>query len=208
METLYAVLAIILAYLLGSVPMGVIVSRHHGVDIQKVGSGNIGGTNVIRTLGWGPGLLVGFFDVFKGALAVLIARELGFEGPVLGAVALAAILGHDYSVFLRFKGGKGVATTFGTLLAVDPILTLLAAFMALATIAFSRYVSVGSLVGGMAFVVLAVAMAKPVWFVVLSLTVAGLIFYTHRENLSRLQAGNERRIGVKEKSPELNQKSR
>lgn len=206
METLYAVAAVVLAYLLGSVPMGVIVSRRYGVDIQKVGSGNIGGTNVIRTLGWGPGLLVGLFDVFKGALAVLIALGLGFTGPLLGGVALAAILGHDYSVFLRFRGGKGVATTFGTLLAVDPILTLLAAFMALATIAFSRYVSVGSLVGGMAFLVLAVAMAKPTWFIVLSLIVAALIFYTHRENLSRLQAGTERRIGVKEKPPELNQK--
>ena len=109
-------LVLLLAYLFGSVPAGVLVARTYGVDIRKVGSGNIGATNVLRALGPGPALVVAFFDVFKGGIAVFIARASGLEDWLLGGVALAAILGHNYSLFLGFKGGKGVATSFGTLL--------------------------------------------------------------------------------------------
>jgi glycerol-3-phosphate acyltransferase PlsY len=119
-----ALLVLFLAYLFGSIPAGVVVARTYGVDIRKVGSGNIGATNVLRALGWGPALVVAFFDVFKGGIAVLIARALGLADWLLGGVALMAVLGHNYSVFLGFKGGKGVATSFGTLLFLDPVLAL------------------------------------------------------------------------------------
>ncbi|RTG98425.1 glycerol-3-phosphate 1-O-acyltransferase PlsY [Thermus scotoductus] len=191
-------LVLFLAYLLGSVPAGVLVARTYGVDIRKVGSGNIGATNVLRALGPGPALVVAFFDVFKGGIAVLIARAVGIEGPLLGGVALAAVLGHNYSLFLGFKGGKGVATSFGTLLFLDPILALWTFPIGVSVMLLTRYVSAGSMTGGVAATVLALALARPLWEVVTVALMTLLIFWTHRENLKRLQAGTERRLGEKE----------
>ncbi|RTI17023.1 glycerol-3-phosphate 1-O-acyltransferase PlsY [Thermus scotoductus] len=191
-------LVLFLAYLLGSVPAGVLVARTYGVDIRKVGSGNIGATNVLRALGPGPALVVAFFDVFKGGIAVLIARAVGIEGPLLGGVALAAVLGHNYSLFLGFKGGKGVATSFGTLLFLDPILALWTFPIGVSVMLLTRYVSAGSMTGGVAATVLALALSRPLWEVVTVALMTLLIFWTHRENLKRLQAGTERRLGEKE----------
>ncbi|ADW21478.1 glycerol-3-phosphate 1-O-acyltransferase PlsY [Thermus scotoductus] len=193
-----ALLVLFLAYLFGSIPAGVLVARTYGVDIRKVGSGNIGATNVLRALGPGPALVVAFFDVFKGGIAVLIARAVGIEGPLLGGVALAAVLGHNYSLFLGFKGGKGVATSFGTLLFLDPILALWTFPIGVSVMLLTRYVSAGSMTGGVAATVLALALSRPLWEVVTVGLMALLIFWTHRENLKRLQAGTERRLGEKE----------
>lgn len=187
----------LLAYLFGSIPAGAWVARYYGVDIQKVGSGNTGATNIQRTLGNWPAVLVALFDVFKGGIAVLVARLLGLEGLLLGAVALAAVLGHNYSVFLGFKGGKGVATSFGTLIFFDPVVGLSVLPIGIATVVLTRYVSAGSLIGGVAAVVITIALGKPLWQVLTITVLAGLIFWTHRENLRRLQAGNERRFGEK-----------
>lgn len=187
----------LLAYLFGSIPAGAWVARYYGVDIQKVGSGNTGATNIQRTLGNWPAVLVALFDVFKGGIAVLVARLLGLEGLLLGAVALAAVLGHNYSVFLGFKGGKGVATSFGTLIFFDPVVGLSVLPIGIATMILTRYVSAGSLIGGVAAVVITIALGKPLWQVLTITVLAGLIFWTHRENLRRLQAGNERRFGEK-----------
>ncbi len=191
-------LALLVAYLFGSIPAGVLVARTYGVDIRKVGSGNIGATNVLRALGPGPALVVAFFDVFKGGIAVLIARAVGIEGPLLGGVALAAVLGHNYSLFLGFKGGKGVATSFGTLLFLDPILALWTFPIGVSVMLLTRYVSAGSMTGGVAATVLALALSRPLWEVVTVGLMALLIFWTHRENLKLLQAGTERRLGEKE----------
>lgn len=191
-------LTLFLSYLFGSIPAGVLVARTYGVDIRKVGSGNIGATNVLRALGPGPALVVAFFDVFKGGIAVLIARAVGIEGPLLGGVALAAVLGHNYSVFLGFKGGKGVATSFGTLLFLDPILALWTFPIGVSVMLLTRYVSAGSMTGGVAATVLALALSRPLWEVVTVALMTLLIFWTHRENLKRLQAGTERRLGEKE----------
>ena len=191
-------LALLVAYLFGSIPAGVLVARTYGVDIRKVGSGNIGATNVLRALGPGPALVVAFFDVFKGGIAVLIARAVGIEGPLLGGVALAAVLGHNYSLFLGFNGGKGVATSFGTLLFLDPILALWTFPIGVSVMLLTRYVSAGSMTGGVAATVLALALARPLWEVVTVALMTLLIFWTHRENLKRLQAGTERRLGEKE----------
>ncbi|GLV47040.1 glycerol-3-phosphate acyltransferase [Thermus sp. LT1-2-5] len=186
---------LLLAYLFGSIPAGVLVARTYGVDIRKVGSGNIGATNVLRALGPGPALVVAFFDVFKGGIAVLLARWVGIEGPLLGGVALAAVLGHNYSVFLGFRGGKGVATSFGTLLFLDPVLALWTLPIGLSVMLLTRYVSAGSMTGGVAALVLSLALGRPLWEVGTVALMALLIFFTHRENLKRLQAGTERRLG-------------
>lgn len=192
-----AFLVLFLAYLFGSVPAGVLVARTYGVDLRKVGSGNIGATNVLRALGWGPALVVAFFDVFKGGIAVLIARAFGISDWMLGGVAVAAVLGHNYSVFLGFKGGKGVATSFGTLLFLDPPLALWTLPIGLSVMLLTRYVSAGSMTGGVAATVLALALGRPLWEVGTVLLLALLIFWTHRDNLKRLQAGTERRLGEK-----------
>ena len=190
-----AVLVLVLAYLFGSIPAGVLVARTYGVDIRKVGSGNIGATNVLRTLGWGPALVVAFFDVFKGGIAVLLARASGLEDWLLGGVALAAILGHNYSLFLGFKGGKGVATSFGTLLFLDPVLSLWTLPVGVSVMLITRYVSAGSMAGSVAATVLALALGRPPWEVATVFLMAALIFWTHRENLKRLWEGTERRLG-------------
>ncbi len=194
-------LVVLLAYLLGAVPAGAWVARYYGVDIQKVGSGNTGATNILRTLGTGPAMLVALFDVFKGGVAVLLARLLGIEGPWLGGVALAAVLGHNYSVFLRFTGGKGVATSFGTLLFLSPWVALLTFPVGILTMWLTRFVSAGSMIGGLTAAVIAVALGRPLWEILTTLVLAGLIFWTHRENIQRLQAGSERRFGEKLRPP-------
>lgn len=190
-------LILLLAYLFGAIPAGAWVARHYGVDIQKVGSGNIGATNILRTLGTVPATLVAGFDVLKGGIAVLLARLIGVEGPLLGGVALAAVLGHNYSVFLRFTGGKGVATSFGALLFLNPLVALLTLPVSLLTMWLTRFVSAGSMVGGLTAVVISVALGRPFWEILTVLVLAGLIFWMHRTNIKRLHAGNERRFGEK-----------
>ncbi|WP_287417472.1 glycerol-3-phosphate 1-O-acyltransferase PlsY [Oceanithermus sp.] len=195
--SLYALVTLLLAYLFGSVPAGVLIARLYGVNIREVGSGNIGATNVLRALGWGPALVVFAFDMFKGGLAVLIARALGVDGWLLGGVALAAVLGHNFSVFLGFKGGKGVATSFGTVLFLDPQVALFGLIVALVVIALTRYVSAGSLTGTFAGLVYAAFAGRPLWELVALALLVALVFWTHRENVVRLQQGRERRLGEK-----------
>lgn len=192
-------LVLLLAYLFGAIPAGAWVARYYGVDIQKVGSGNTGATNILRTLGAGPALVVAAFDVLKGGIAVWLARLVGIEGYLLGGVALAAVLGHNYSVFLRFTGGKGVATSFGTLLFLDPLLALLTFPVGVATMGLTRFVSAGSMIGALTAAVVAIALGRPLWEILTVVLLAVLVFWTHRENIKRLQAGNERRLGDKAK---------
>lgn len=199
METLIIML---LAYLFGSIPAGAWVARTYGVDIQKVGSGNTGATNILRTLGWGPALVVAFFDIFKGGIALLIARLFGLDGLQLGLVAVSAVLGHNYSVFLRFRGGKGVATSMGTTVVLDPLVGLMILPIGICVIWLTRYVSAGSMVGAMSGVIVAIALGRPLWEILTLALLALLIFWTHRENYRRLQAGNERRFGERIK-PEV-----
>ena len=195
--SLYALVTLLLAYLFGSVPAGVLIARLYGVNIREVGSGNIGATNVLRALGWGPALVVFAFDMFKGGLAVLIARALGVDGWLLGGVALAAVLGHNFSVFLGFRGGKGVATSFGTVLFLDPGVALFGLIVALVVIALTRYVSAGSLTGTFAGLVYAAFAGRPPWELAALALLVALVFWTHRENVVRLQQGRERRLGEK-----------
>ncbi len=186
---------LLLAYLFGSIPGGVLVARLYRVDLRQVGSGNIGATNVQRALGWGPAIVVALFDIFKGGIAVWIARLAGVEGWLLGGVAVAAVLGHNFPVTLRFSGGKGVATSLGTLFFLDPEVAAYAAVIGLVVVALTRFVSAGSLTGAVAAVVLAYALGRPGWELATLALMAAMIFLTHRHNLVRLWRGEERRLG-------------
>lgn len=188
--------AVVAGYLLGSVPFGVLVARRMaGLDVRQVGSGNIGATNVARAAGKGAGVLTLLLDAGKGALPVVAARWLGLAPAWVAAVGLAAFLGHLFPVWLRFHGGKGVATALGLLLALEPWAALagLAGFAAM--LALTRMVSVGSMVGavlGAATVLAVEGVRSP--YAWASAAMAGAILVRHRGNLARLARGEERRI--------------
>lgn len=183
-----------LGYLLGSVPFGVLLTRALGLgDLRSIGSGNIGATNVLRTGNKGAALATLLLDGGKGAAAVLLARWLDGESAALVAGG-AAFLGHLYPVWLGFRGGKGVATFLGTVIALAWPLGLGLCAIWLLTAALSRISSLSALVAAAAAPVLALAMVQP-RLAAVTLFMAALIFLRHHENIARLRAGTEPRIG-------------
>jgi len=183
-------------YLLGSIPFGLLVARAvRGVDVRKRGSGNIGATNVARVAGVAPGLLVLALDAGKGALAAGLARALLPQAPLVQALAgFAAVAGHIWPVWLRCRGGKGVATALGVLCVSVPVAALLAAGVYALVLGLSRMSSLGSLLAGLAAV--AAASVWPGTPVAVGLTVALYltILFTHRGNIRRLWRRMERRL--------------
>lgn len=184
------------AYLLGSVPFGVLIAKSQGKDIRAEGSGNIGATNAGRVLGRTWGIAVFALDVLKSVVPVALARWwlTGCDFAIV-TVALAAICGHIWSVFLGFKGGKGVATMLGGLLAVNWVAALLVLVVWAIVTQATRYVSVGSIsavISGAYFVGI---FGMPPWYTVWTGACACLVIFTHRENLRRLLSGTESRIG-------------
>lgn len=192
---LIAPLAVLVSYLIGSVPAAAWVARRRGVDIRKVGSGNSGATNVLRSLGKGPALVVAAFDILKGAMAVGLAHVLGLDPVWVALCGVAAVLGHNFSPFLGFRGGKGVATSFGTMLALDPVVGGGAFVVGAGCIWLTRFVSAGSILGALTAVTLAAALERPGWLLLTTAFLAALLTWQHRDNIRRLQAGNERRLG-------------
>ena len=186
------------AYLLGSVPCGIVIARLQGnVDLRRVGSGNIGATNVLRAVGKGAAALTLLGDIGKGALAVSVARWVGASSEVVAAVALAAVVGHLLPVFARFRGGKGVATTLGVVLAAVPVVGGLLLLIWLAVAAIWRYSSLAALSA-------TAALPPLVWLLDGRPAMLGasgillvLIFARHRDNIRRLLAGTEGKIGQK-----------
>ncbi len=192
--------AVIAAYLFGSIPTAYLVGRANGVDLRTVGSGNLGATNVFRTLGWKWGLFVYVSDMLKGVLPVLLLP--GFAKVAAGwpwgvAFGVAAIVGHVRPIFLMGKGGgKGVATASGVFLALAPVPALCALAAFIIVVALWRYVSLGSLVGAVVLpLVLGFQERALTPLVLVSATVAAFVFWTHRENIGRLRRGEERRVG-------------
>ncbi|MBI3962600.1 MAG: glycerol-3-phosphate 1-O-acyltransferase PlsY [Deinococcus sp.] len=188
------ILAILGAYLLGSVTFGAIIARFYGKDLRQLGSGNIGGTNVVRALGWLPGLVVTALDALKGATAVYLARRLGFGEWTVAACALVAVLGHSYSLFLRFRGGKGAATGLGILLALSPWAGTYAVLVGLIPILLTGFVSLGSLTGAISSVFFMWLTTGSVPDTLFSLIIAATIIYRHRDNIKRLRAGQENKL--------------
>jgi glycerol-3-phosphate acyltransferase PlsY len=184
-----------LAFLLGSLPTGLIVTRLKGVDLKNVGSGNIGATNVLRTAGKGPALLTLIGDSLKGVCAVLLARYFGAGVFFEGLVGLCAVLGHDFSVFLKFRGGKGVATSLGVLTIYSPQTGLFTIIIWLMTVLITRYSSLGALVSfGLLPLSALVLDSREKMPVLLILTV--LIYIRHSDNIHRIIKGTEPRVGA------------
>ncbi|GGI67969.1 glycerol-3-phosphate 1-O-acyltransferase PlsY [Deinococcus wulumuqiensis] len=192
-----ALLALLLSYLIGAVPAAAWLARTRGVDIRKVGSGNSGATNVLRSLGKGPALAVAVFDILKGVLAVLLARTLGLSEGWAALCGLLAVIGHNFSPFLGFRGGKGVATSFGVIAILDPVIGLVAFVLAIACMWLTRFVSAGSIMGAFIVAALVLVLPRPDWDRAAVLFLAALLVWQHRENVRKLQAGTERRLGEK-----------
>lgn len=190
-------LALAAAYLVGALPVGFLVARAFGVgDIRRHGSGTIGATNVLRSAGWVPALLTLAGDVAKGYLAVVAAAALA--GDAARAVAaVAAVVGNCWSVFLGFRGGKGVATGLGALLNLVPWAVLPALPVWLAIALTTRYVSLGSVLAAACVPLGALLLGYRMPAVLASLATAALIIVRHHENIARLLAGTERRLGGK-----------
>jgi glycerol-3-phosphate acyltransferase PlsY len=180
-------LLVVLAYLLGPLPFRVVISRARGLDIQAEGSGNTGATNVARSLGKKIGLLVLLLDALKGALPVMLLRYVAADDASwLSAVGFAAVFGHCHSPWLKFTGGKGVATALGVYLAVSPAATLAVAVVFAVVFALSRHVSLGSIAAAWSMVVIAIAFEGSGVPVVLASLLAVLITLEHHTNLRRL----------------------
>ncbi|MDH7499814.1 MAG: glycerol-3-phosphate 1-O-acyltransferase PlsY [candidate division NC10 bacterium] len=188
----------LVAYLLGAIPFGVIIARlQRGIDIRDHGSGNIGTSNVLRTLGKRAALLTLGGDLLKGYCSVLLGHLLGLSEPWWVAAGLAAIIGHNWPVYIGFRGGKGVATTFGAALALMPAIALLTLGVYLAVAALTRYTSLAALVGSASLLLWVHVWKGSRPQVLFCLMGAALIYVRHRENIQRLISGTERRIGEK-----------
>lgn len=189
-------LSALLGYFLGSIPFGLILTRlTGGPDIRDIGSGNIGATNVLRTGNKGIAALTLLLDAGKAAGAGLLALHL-FGAPMQFLAAAAALLGHCYPVWLKFKGGKGVATFFGSLLVLVPVIGLIAAATWLLVAFTTRYSSAAALCAA-AFATVASTVLGPHQAIAMVAVMTLLIFWRHRENIARLRAGTESRIGQK-----------
>ena len=187
-----------LNYLLGSLPCGVLVVRiTKGVDIREYGSGSIGATNVSRVAGFLPALIAGVGDALKGFLGAYLATRF-LSDPYLWFLALFfLIIGHDRSIFLRFKGGKGVATTLGILLFLSWESALLCFLTWVIMASITHYSSVGSLSGALLMPVFLYLWGNPLHFVLWGIFAAALVFWRHKENIKRLIQGKELRMGQK-----------
>jgi len=193
--TLNIILPIIIGYLIGSIPFGVIAGKLRKIDIRKVGSGNIGATNIYRTFGTAPAIAVFILDLLKGALAVYIARAIFPTSPAIIVVSgIAAVIGHMYPVYIGFKGGKGSATGLGVLLGIAPDLFIIAMIYVAISIAVTRYVSVTSIGGVILLAVLMFTFHKPVEYSIAAIIVATLVIYKHLPNIKRLLSGTESKI--------------
>ncbi len=190
-------LALLLSYLLGSIPNGLWLCRAlWHVDLRQHGSHNIGATNAWRTLGKGPGFLVFFLDMLKGLLAVWLGEMLVGTPLVMILCGVLAIVGHSLSLFLRLHGGKGVATGLGVILMLMPKVTVIVFLVWLLLVLATRYVSLGSIVAAALVPVLALVFGYPALYVAFGVLAAALIIVRHRSNITRLLNGTENRISA------------
>ncbi len=184
------------AYLLGSLLPGLWIPKLYGVDIRKVGSGNVGSTNVYRTLGFWPGFWVQVIDIGKAALAVGIAQRWSHEVWLWYGAATAAVLGHIFPVWARFKGGKGVNALLGGMILIEPLSTLAAAGVFLFVLLISRYVSLSSMTAVASFLLWHGLVANGGWEgYAFGAAWTLIVLYTHRSNIGRLWRGEEPKVG-------------
>jgi len=190
----------VISYLLGNFSTAILVSKALGkIDIRKHGSGNAGSTNVLRVLGVKAAVLVFAGDALKGVAAVLIGRYLaGSYGEIIAGISV--VLGHNWPLLLGGKGGKGIATTIGLMLPIDPFMVIWILAAGIAIIAVTRYVSLASITGVVIFPIAMIATHKPFEYIVFSLILSAMALFKHRSNIGRLLGGKESKIGLKKKA--------
>jgi acyl phosphate:glycerol-3-phosphate acyltransferase len=205
-------LTVLVAYLLGSIPTGFLVAKSRGLDIRTVGSGNIGATNVLRALGKPAGATVLLIDALKGWLAVAVAAPLIclWTSPSASAqtqewfklcAGIAAILGHNYTCWLHFKGGKGIATSAGVVLALVPLALVIILVTWGIVVAVSRYVSLASIAAAFVLPFAVWLTGKSTTMIIVTAALAVLAIYKHKANIQRLLKGTENRFGRKKPQP-------
>jgi glycerol-3-phosphate acyltransferase PlsY len=189
-------LAIVAAYLIGSIPFAQLLSQRHGIDLRRVGSGNVGASNVLRTVGTSAAILAVALDVVKGTVAVLMAQRLtsGASAPV--AAGLASVIGHMYPIWLRFRGGKGVATSAGVFAVLTPAAFGAAAAVFILAVTITRFISVGSIAAALTLAGWTLLTDVPTSVGMGAAAAAVVVIHAHRTNMARLVAGTERRIGT------------
>lgn len=193
----FEIALVVIAYLVGSVPTAYLLVRMAvGQDIRTRGSGNVGGTNALRTAGWRIGITVTLIDVVKGVLAVWLMRLYNPESGWVAAAVLAAVLGHCYPVWLKFSGGKGVATGFGAFLVIAPLSALAALGLWFVVLVIARWVSLASMVASAAFPLLLKLIDRPDLRTLAAVSVAAVVIVLrHVSNMRKIVAGEEARIG-------------
>lgn len=196
-------LALVACYLFGAIPFGLMIGKiTRGVDIRDYGSGNIGASNVLRTLGLGPALAVFFFDTVKGLAAVELCKYLGMGDYLVVAGGILSILGHNFSVFLGFKGGKGVATSLGMVIGLNPIIAGVTFVIWVTIVGVTRYISLASILAALSVIAMMVfwkARHVPAPYQVVGIIAAVLIVVKHRSNINRLLSRTETKIGQRVK---------
>ena len=192
-------LIIISCYLLGSIPFGYIVGKlFKKVDIREFGSGNIGATNVFRILGPSLASLVLIGDIGKGIFSIYLVQYLNIDNLLIITIAgLAVICGHDWSLFLGFKGGKGIATTFGVVFALNPTISILALIIWGVVVITTRYVSLSSIFAVISIFIFTILFKQPYEYIIFSAIILILGIFKHKENIERLKSKKERKIGEK-----------
>lgn len=192
-------LVITICYLLGSIPFGYIVGKlFKKIDIRELGSGNIGATNVFRILGPSLASLVLIGDIGKGIFSIYLVRYLNIDNLLILTIAgLVVICGHDWSLFLGFKGGKGIATTFGVVFALNPTISILALIIWGVVLVTTRYVSLSSIFAVISIFIFTILFKQPYEYIIFSAIILLLGIFNHKDNIKRLRSGNERKIGEK-----------
>jgi len=208
------VVIILLSYLLGAIPFGLIIGKlARGIDVRKHGSGKTGFANVLRTAGAKAGVLTFAADVGKGILAallggIIVGESAAMVGPLVFdfeaaqvVAAIAAVAGHNWSLYIRFEGGRGVDTSLGGLIAMSPLIGLACLAVGLIVILIWRYVSLGSMSGAGSSILILIPLValghEPVEYLIYGTIATALVVYQHRDNIARLRAGSERRLGLK-----------
>ncbi|ATW24111.1 glycerol-3-phosphate 1-O-acyltransferase PlsY [Candidatus Formimonas warabiya] len=191
------VLLLLAAYFLGGIPWAYLIAKWtRGIDIRQYGSGNVGFTNALRTIGKGPAVLVLIGDIGKGILAVLLAKYFG--NPTIATLSgLMVVVGHNYPLVLGFRGGKGAAAGFGALLALLPFEALLAVLVWGITVFFTRYVSLGTILGAFTVPIATLILQEDINYIAFGVLGAAFVILKHHSNISRLFKGTERKIGEK-----------
>jgi glycerol-3-phosphate acyltransferase PlsY len=191
-----ALVIITLSYLLGSIPFGVLISKYKGINLKEKGSGNIGATNVLRTVGKGAAAFTLLGDLLKGSLSVFIANNFLHE-PWIAFTGIAVILGHIFPVFIRFKGGKGVATTFGVVLIYSPIVAISAILLWSVVVFIFRYSSLGAIITFLFLPAIVSILDPDKMKLYFSSFISIIIILKHKDNLLRIFKGVETKIGIR-----------